>query len=229
MGQEHGDGVLAHPAAELGHPPVGLGLYPACAEGLQEEVTGDAQFRGYDPVCSGLGGGGHAAFHEAAVEFDVSGNGRNVKQGNPHAAPPWIRMPGYQCSPVNYSTELALTPGTPMARGFSLRHVSGAFEHAGRAEHRLGAAPAQEAKSAMVCLDARCLEKDNEIAETTMPRGVVVARQPLELKSLVRAQAGQPTITGHTVHICVHPLDRRFPCQTADADALMPCRCWIHG
>ena len=25
-----------------------------------------------------------------------------------------------------------------------------------------------------------------------MPRGVVVARQPLELKSLVRAQAGQP-------------------------------------
>ena len=41
-------------------------------------------------------------------------------------------------------------------------------------------------------LDARCLGKHNEYQELSMPRGVVVARQPLELESLVRAQAGQP-------------------------------------
>ena len=42
-------------------------------------------------------------------------------------------------------------------------------------------------------LDARFAGKHNGCEESLMPRGVVVARQPLELESLVRAQAGQPS------------------------------------
>ena len=41
-------------------------------------------------------------------------------------------------------------------------------------------------------LDARSGAKHNGLQDPILPRGVVVARQPLELESLVRAQAGQP-------------------------------------
>ena len=42
-------------------------------------------------------------------------------------------------------------------------------------------------------LDARFGGKHNGYKTVSLPRGVVVARQPLELESLVRAQAGQPS------------------------------------
>ncbi len=41
-------------------------------------------------------------------------------------------------------------------------------------------------------LDERNGANHNRCTELPLPRGVVVARQPLELKPLVRAQAGQP-------------------------------------
>ena len=43
-------------------------------------------------------------------------------------------------------------------------------------------------------LDAGSGANHNGLQVSALPRGVVVARQPLELESLVRAQAGQPTL-----------------------------------
>ena len=48
------------------------------------------------------------------------------------------------------------------------------------------------------------LARDWMLSAQLLPRGVVVTRQPLELKSLVRIQAGQPQINNLSINLYHH-------------------------
>ena len=85
MGKKYGDSALAHEAAEIHHPLVGLGLNPAGAQLLEEEVSGDAELGRDGPQGPCGRRGGYSPLNKPTVVLDVSGYGSEVQKGDLHA------------------------------------------------------------------------------------------------------------------------------------------------
>jgi hypothetical protein len=84
MAKENGSSVATGQIANTAYPSVGLSRNPICTNAITKPVAGSCQLRSQHQMRTRLGSHGNARFDQSLIVLDLSGEGRQVKESDPH-------------------------------------------------------------------------------------------------------------------------------------------------